>query len=88
MMNILNGGKHAENSTDLQEFMIMPAGAPTFAECLRWGAEIYASLKKVLHDKGMNTNVGDEAALRRPWAPTPWPSRSSWKPSRRPATAP
>lgn len=63
MMNILNGGKHAENSTDLQEFMIMPAGAPTFAECLRWGAEIYASLKKVLHDKGMNTNVGDEGGF-------------------------
>ncbi len=63
MMNILNGGKHAENSTDLQEFMVMPAGAPTFAECLRWGAEIYASLKKVLHDKGMNTNVGDEGGF-------------------------
>jgi enolase len=63
MMNILNGGKHAENSTDLQEFMGMPAGAPTFAECLRWGAEIYASLKKVLHDKGMNTNVGDEGGF-------------------------
>jgi enolase len=63
MMNILNGGKHAQNSTDLQEFMVMPTGAPTFAECLRWGAEIYASLKKVLSDKGFGTNVGDEGGF-------------------------
>ena len=63
MMNILNGGKHAANSTDLQEFMVMPAGAESFAECLRWGAEIYASLKKVLSSKGMNTNVGDEGGF-------------------------
>ena len=63
MMNILNGGKHAANSTDLQEFMVMPAGAESFAECLRWGAEIYASLKKVLSGKGMNTNVGDEGGF-------------------------
>ena len=60
MMNILNGGKHAMNSTDLQEFMVMPAGAPTFGECLRWGTEIYHSLGKVLKDKGLNTTVGDE----------------------------
>jgi enolase len=63
MMNILNGGKHAQNSTDLQEFMVMPAGASTFAECLRWGAEIYASLKKVLSDRGFGTNVGDEGGF-------------------------
>jgi enolase len=63
MMNILNGGKHAANSTDLQEFMVMPAGAGSFAECLRWGAEIYAALKKVLSGKGMNTNVGDEGGF-------------------------
>ena len=63
MMNILNGGKHAENSTDFQEFMIMPVGAPTFAEGLRWGAEIYQSLKKVLHDKGKSTTVGDEGGF-------------------------
>jgi enolase len=63
MMNILNGGQHAANSTDLQEFMVMPAGAPSFSECLRWGAEIYATLKKVLHDKGLNTNVGDEGGF-------------------------
>jgi len=63
MMNILNGGKHAANSTDLQEFMVMPAGAPSFAECLRWGAEIYQSLKKVLAKKGYDTNVGDEGGF-------------------------
>jgi enolase len=63
MMNILNGGKHAENSTDLQEFMIMPVGAPSFAEALRWGAEIYQQLKKVLHGKKYSTNVGDEGGF-------------------------
>ena len=63
MLNILNGGKHAANSTDLQEFMIMPVAAPSFAECLRWGAEIYQSLKKVLAGKGLNTNVGDEGGF-------------------------
>jgi len=63
MMNILNGGKHAANSTDFQEFMVMPAGAPTFAECLRWGAEIYHSLHKVLTEKGCGTNIGDEGGF-------------------------
>ncbi len=63
MMNILNGGKHATNSTDLQEFMVMPTGAPSFRECLRWGAEIYQSLRKVLHARGLNTNVGDEGGF-------------------------
>jgi enolase len=60
MMNILNGGKHAVNSTDLQEFMIMPVGAPSFAEALRMGAEVYHSLRKVLAARGYSTNVGDE----------------------------
>jgi enolase len=63
MLNILNGGKHAANSTDFQEFMVMPVGAPTFGECLRWGGEIYQSLKKVLHDGGYSTNVGDEGGF-------------------------
>ena len=63
MMNILNGGKHAVGSTDFQEFMVMPVGAPTFTEGLRWGAEIYQSLKKVLHDGGYSTNVGDEGGF-------------------------
>ena len=63
MMNILNGGKHAVGSTDFQEFMVMPAGAPSFAEGLRWGVEIYQSLKKVLHDGGYSTNVGDEGGF-------------------------
>lgn len=60
MMNIINGGKHADNSVDLQEFMIMPVGAESFSECLRWGAEIFHALKKVLKDKGYGTAVGDE----------------------------
>ena len=63
MLNILNGGKHAANSTDFQEFMVMPVGADTFSEGLRWGVEIYQSLKKVLHDMGQSTNVGDEGGF-------------------------
>src|SRR5512143_2992410 len=63
MMNILNGGKHAENSTDMQEFMILPVAAPDFAEALRWCAECYAALKGVLKKKGYNTNVGDEGGF-------------------------
>jgi len=63
MMNILNGGKHALDSTDLQEFMVMPVGAPTFAEALRWGVETYHALKAVLKDKGYSTNVGDEGGF-------------------------
>lgn len=60
MMNILNGGKHADNSVDLQEFMVMPVGACCFSECLRWGTEIFHALKKVLKSKGYSTAVGDE----------------------------
>jgi enolase len=63
MMNILNGGKHATDSTDLQEFMVMPAGADSFREALRMGTEVYHSLKKVLKDRGLNTNVGDEGGF-------------------------
>lgn len=63
MLNILNGGKHADNSTDLQEYMILPIGAPSFREALRWGAEVYQGLKKVLHGKKLNTNVGDEGGF-------------------------
>jgi enolase len=63
MMNILNGGKHADNSTDMQEYMVLPVGAPTFREGLRMGAEVYQSLKKVLHDRKFNTNVGDEGGF-------------------------
>ena len=63
MMNILNGGKHAENSTDFQEFMVMPVGAESFAEALRWGSEIYHSLGKVLRGKGYNTGIGDEGGF-------------------------
>jgi len=63
MMNILNGGKHADNNVDFQEFMIMPAGAPNFAEALRMGAEVFHSLKSVLGKKGYNTAVGDEGGF-------------------------
>ncbi|MDX9815502.1 MAG: phosphopyruvate hydratase [Smithellaceae bacterium] len=63
MMNILNGGKHADNSVDLQEFMIMPLGAPTFAEALRYGAETFHALKAILSKKGYATNVGDEGGF-------------------------
>jgi len=63
MMNILNGGKHADNSTDMQEYMVLPVGAKTFREALRMGAEVYQGLKKVLHDKKLNTNVGDEGGF-------------------------
>ncbi len=63
MMNIMNGGKHAANSTDFQEFMVMPVGADSFHEALRWCAEIYQSLKKVLSGKGMATTVGDEGGF-------------------------
>ncbi|MQL52222.1 phosphopyruvate hydratase [Desulfofundulus thermobenzoicus] len=63
MMNILNGGKHADNNVDIQEFMIMPVGAPNFAEALRMGAEVFHQLKKVLKKKGLNTAVGDEGGF-------------------------
>ena len=63
MMNILNGGVHADNNVDFQEFMIMPVGAESFAEGLRWCAEIYHTLKKVLHDAGLGGGVGDEGGL-------------------------
>jgi len=63
MMNILNGGSHADNTVDIQEFMIMPVGAPTFREALRMGAETFHNLKKVLKGKGLNTAVGDEGGF-------------------------
>jgi enolase len=63
MMNVINGGAHANNSLDLQEFMIIPVGAPTFREAVRWGAEVFHALKKIIHDKGMSTAVGDEGGF-------------------------
>ncbi len=63
MMNILNGGAHADNNVDLQEFMVVPKGAPNFREGLRWGTEIFHTLKKVLKEKGYNTAVGDEGGF-------------------------
>ncbi|MDP4015052.1 MAG: phosphopyruvate hydratase [Candidatus Nanopelagicales bacterium] len=63
MMNILNGGSHADSNVDIQEFMIAPIGAPTFTEAVRWGAEVYHSLKSVLHGKGLATGLGDEGGF-------------------------
>jgi enolase len=63
MMNVLNGGVHADNNVDLQEFMVMPVGAPSFAEGLRWGAETYHALRRVLGDRGLSTAVGDEGGF-------------------------
>ena len=63
MMNIINGGEHADNNVDIQEFMVQPVGAKTFAEALRMGAEIFHTLKKILHDQGLSTSVGDEGGF-------------------------
>jgi len=63
MMNIINGGAHADNSLDIQEFMILPVGAATFSEALRYGAEVFHTLKKLLHERGLNTAVGDEGGF-------------------------
>ena len=63
MMNVVNGGAHADNSVDFQEFMVVPVGAPTFAEALRMGAEVFHHLKKTLHDRGLSTAVGDEGGF-------------------------
>jgi len=63
MMNIINGGAHADNNIDIQEFMIVPVGAPTFSEALRWGAEVFHTLRKVLSERGLATGVGDEGGF-------------------------
>ena len=63
MMNIINGGRHADNNVDIQEFMVMPVGAPTFKKALRWCAEIYQTLKGILHKKGLSTAIGDEGGF-------------------------
>jgi enolase len=63
MMNVLNGGAHADNKVDFQEFMVVPCGAPTFSECLRVGTEVYHALKRTLHDRGLSTAVGDEGGF-------------------------
>ena len=63
MMNVINGGEHADNNVDLQEFMFMPVGAASFSEALRWGVEAYHTLKGVLHDRGLSTAIGDEGGF-------------------------
>src|SRR5690606_26172465 len=63
MMNVLNGGAHADNNVDIQEFMIMPVGAASFSEALRWGVETYHVLKALLHERGLSTAIGDEGGF-------------------------
>src|SRR5215218_5736809 len=63
MMNVINGGAHADNNLDIQEFMIIPVGAPSFKEAIRYGAEVFHTLKKILHSKGLATSVGDEGGF-------------------------
>ena len=87
MMNILNGGKHADNSVDFQEFMVMPVGAPSFAEALRHGAETFHALAKILNRKGYATAVGDEGGFAPTSRATRKPASSSSRRSRRPATS-
>jgi enolase len=88
MMNVLNGGAHADSSVDFQEFMVMPVGAERFSDALRWGAEVFHTLKGVLKKKGYSTAVGDEGGFAPSLTPTPKPSKSSSKPSPWPATSP
>jgi len=75
MMNILNGGAHADSSVDFQEFMVMPIGAPNFSEALRWGVEIFHALKGSLKKRGYNTAVGDEGGFALVANPTKKPSK-------------
>jgi enolase len=75
MMNVINGGAHANNNLDLQEFMIIPVGAPSFREALRYGAEVFHALKKIIDDKGMSTAWATKAASRPTWPATKRPSR-------------
>ena len=63
MLNVINGGAHADNNVDIQEFMILPIGAASFSEALRWGVETYHALKSLLHGKGLNTGLGDEGGF-------------------------
>jgi enolase len=63
MMNVLNGGAHADNKVDFQEFMVVPLGAPSYSECVRWGVEVFHALRRTLHERGFNTTVGDEGGF-------------------------
>ncbi len=86
LMNVINGGAHANNSIDMQEFMLVPLGAPTFREALRYGVEVFQTLKKLIDAKGMATTVGDEAASRLIWHRTKPRCSSCSRRSTRPAT--
>ncbi len=86
MLNVVNGGAHADNNVDVQEFMIVPYGMKTFADALRGAAEIFQTLKKVLHDRGLSTSVGDEGGFAPRLKATPRPSNSCSKRLAQPAT--
>ena len=88
MMNILNGGEHADNNVDLQEFMIMPAGAKSFAQALQMGAETFHTLKKVLGERGLSTSVGDEGALLQTYLPMKRRSNTLLRQSKKPVMFP
>ena len=88
MMNVINGGAHANNNLDLQEFMIIPLGAPSFKEAVRYGAETFHALKKIINGRGMSTAVGDEGGFARSATATKRRSSSFSKPSPRRATKP
>lgn len=83
MMNVINGGAHANNNLDLQEFMIIPVGAPSFREALRYGAETFHALKKIINARGMSTPWATRAASRPSAEATKRPSSSSLEPSSR-----
>ena len=71
MLNVINGGVHADNELEPQEFMLMPVGAASFSEALRWGVECYHALKSILHERGLSTAVGDEGGFAPALATTP-----------------
>ena len=88
MMNVLNGGAHADNKVDFQEFMIVPSGAASYSECLRMGTEVFGALKRTLHERGLSTAVGDEGGFAPDLGSNEEALRCSSPASRPPATAP
>src|SRR5450830_307660 len=88
MMNVINGGMHADNNLDIQEFMIIPVGAPSFREAIRYGAEVFHTLKKILHAKGLTTSVGDEGGFAPNVASHEAAIQLILKRSKKPATSP
>ena len=86
MMNVINGGAHADNKVDVQEFLILPVGAPSFGEALRYGTEVFHTLKRLLHDQGLSTSVGDEGGFAPNLSSNEEALDILMRPSRRPDT--